>query len=104
MLTEPELQRLVARIAEEVRPERIVVFGSYAKGAASTSSDLDILVVMDTNLPVPKRAALLRPVVDGYLIPIDLHVYTPEEVADLGRVEHSFMASALRYGRTVYGR
>lgn len=102
MLTEHEITILVTRIAERARPERIVVFGSYAKGTATVGSDLDLLVVKDTHLPMSQRADDLRPIVAMSLIPVDVHVYTPEEVEEYGKEEFSFLRTLLRTGRTLY--
>jgi predicted nucleotidyltransferase len=102
MLEPQEIENLVRRIAERAQPERILVFGSYAKGTARATSDLDILVVRDTDLPMAQRAADLTPICAGYLVPIDLHVYTPEEVREYAKEEHSFLHTVLQTGWTVY--
>jgi uncharacterized protein len=104
VLTTSEIEGIVARIAEHVHPERVVLFGSYATGAATATSDVDLLVVMDTPLPQLKRAGRLRPFVDGYLVPVDVHVYTPAEVGEGRAVRYSFLDTVVRYGRTLYER
>jgi len=104
VLTDAEIEALVHRLAVRARPHRIIVFGSYAKGTASATSDLDILVVRDTVLSMAQRATDLTPICDGYLVPIDLHVYTPEEVEEYGKEEYHFLNTVLRTGRVVYRR
>jgi len=62
--------------------ERAVVFGSWARGQADGFSDLDLAVVMDTDLPRPQRALALAKELDQALpVMVDLVVYTPEEFA-----------------------
>lgn len=102
MLSEREIDELVARIVDRVRPEKVIVFGSYAKGTAHVGSDLDLCVVAETSLPQACRADALRPLLGSYLVPVDVHVLTPEEVREYGKQEHSFVHSVLRSGRVVY--
>ena len=54
------VDQVVKKIAGEFDPEMIIIFGSVAKGEAGGRSDLDILVVMDTELPYYKRATEVR--------------------------------------------
>jgi predicted nucleotidyltransferase len=44
----PAVQEIIDRIVEGYDPERIIVFGSYARGDATPESDLDVLVIKDT--------------------------------------------------------
>lgn len=102
MLTDPEIDALVARVVDRIQPEKVMVFGSYAKGTAHVASDLDLCVILETSLPHARRADSLRPLLGGYLVPVDVHVYTPDEVREYGSVEHSFLHSVMRSGRVVY--
>src|SRR3954464_8450397 len=104
MLSSREISRVVALIVEALSPERVIVFGSYAKGKANARSDLDVLVVKDTPLPPVRRADGVRPLLARLLVPVDVHVYTPEEVEEYGRDAMSFVASVLRTGRVAYER
>ena len=45
------VRRVIDEIAERFRPERIVLFGSHAAGAADAGSDVDLLVIMETSQP-----------------------------------------------------
>jgi predicted nucleotidyltransferase len=64
---------------EAAGAERAIVFGSWARGEADGYSDLDHVVVLDTDLPRFERARLLGAVLDAAVIPVDLLVFTPEE-------------------------
>jgi predicted nucleotidyltransferase len=60
-LIAPETIYGVAKaIAENFHPEKIVLFGSYATGTATPDSDLDFLVVMNTDQPINKRSVPIR--------------------------------------------
>jgi predicted nucleotidyltransferase len=76
------LDELAARLRgplEAAGAERAIVFGSWARGEADGYSDLDLVVVLDTELPRFERATPLRAVLDAAEIPVDLLVFTPEE-------------------------
>ena len=45
MITEAQIQAVVARIVEGYRPDRIILFGSYAYGTPTEDSDLDLLIL-----------------------------------------------------------
>lgn len=102
MLGEQEIQTLVDRLVARARPRRVIVFGSYAKGTAGPRSDLDILVERETDLPMPQRATDLSPICAGYLVPIDLHVYTPEEVGEYSKEQYHFLQTVMTTGRVMY--
>jgi uncharacterized protein len=102
MLTETEINELVRRIVDRTRPHRVIIFGSYAKGTATIHSDLDVFVVQETELPMARRADDLAPLLSSALIPVDVHIYTPEEVAEYGRDPFSFVNNVLRWGTTVF--
>ena len=77
-----EMRRRTAPILREAGVKRAIVFGSWARGEADGFSDLDLAVVMDTDLPRPKRAlALTRKLDEALPVVVDLLVYTPDEFA-----------------------
>lgn len=102
MLTVPEIDSLIQRIVGVCNPEKIILFGSHAKGTATLTSDLDLLIVKETILPMKRRADDLASIVSGSLIPIDIHVYTPEEVEEFGKEPYTFVHSVLKTGRVLY--
>ena len=104
MLTLIEIENLVRRIVARIQPQKVIIFGSYAKGTATLKSDLDILVVKETEMPMANRADDLKPMLFHSLTPIDVHVYTPDEVEEYGKEEFSFVNSILKSGKTIYER
>lgn len=96
------LQELVKRIVESVNPEKIILFGSYAYGEPHEESDLDILVVMDSDLPRYKRSVPIYQALAGLLIPKDVLVYTPEEIEAWKDVPQAFITTILKKGRVIY--
>ena len=104
MLTEAEIGGLVNRIVARTDPEKVILFGSHAKGTAGATSDLDLLIVQRTDLPVAHRMDDIRPLLAMFLVRVDVHVYTPEEFEDHSSDRMSFISSVLKTGRTVYDR
>lgn len=102
MLTEKEIAKLIDRIVTRIQPQKIIIFGSYAKEKATIKSDLDILVIKETELPMANRADDLKPILSNSLIPVDVHIYTPEEVEEYGKEQFSFINSILKTGRLIY--
>jgi predicted nucleotidyltransferase len=56
LATRPEIEALVADIAARFEPERVVLFGSYARGEPGPDSDVELLVIMPTALTPIKQA------------------------------------------------
>lgn len=102
MLTQNEIDKLVRRIVARIKPLKVIIFGSYAKGTATITSDLDVFVVKETTLPMAVRADDLQPMLSQTLIPVDVHIYTPEEVEEYGKKPLSFVNSVLRSGKPVF--
>ena len=74
-----EIQSFAARIAGKFRPEKVVLFGSYAEGTATPDSDVDVLVVMYTDKkPFWQSVEILQAVERDF--PVDLIVKTPQDV------------------------
>ncbi len=102
MLTPPEIDHLIHRIVGQMQPRAVIVFGSYAKGTATFKSDLDLLIIKETTLPMAHRADELAPLLTGFRVNVDVHVYTPEEAAVYGQEPFSFVESILKSGRVAF--
>lgn len=96
-----ELTEILTRIVD-ADTERVLLFGSTARGAVGTTSDLDLLVVRrDTRPPAARMDDLYRRAQPR--VALDLLVFTPEEL-ELARQESSFLRTALREGLVLYER
>jgi predicted nucleotidyltransferase len=82
-------------------PQRIILFGSVARGDADADSDLDVLVIKDTTDPFVHRLEAM-----AKLCPLGVHadilVYTPHELRRMVDDGNPFILQALQEGRTVY--
>jgi predicted nucleotidyltransferase len=96
---EESLDRLVQVLSAMPEVERIIIFGSYARGRRDLLTDLDILVVMCTDLPPLERSKLLY---QTLALPVDLDLlcYTPEELE--AAKESPFLKAILKEGIVLY--
>jgi uncharacterized protein len=99
-----QIAQLTARIVEAERPEKIILFGSYAKGTATESSDIDLLVISRSTLPRRDREVRLTRELFGSGVPYDLLMLTPEEVEERLRRKGPFIQEILSTGQIVYQR
>jgi len=98
------LRQIVERILSAGSPQRIVLFGSRARGTARPDSDLDLLIIEESALPRYKRPARYLRALLGLFPAKDVVVWTPQEVQAWQQVSNSFIAAALREGQTLYER
>jgi predicted nucleotidyltransferase len=98
------IEEIVRRILRCVEPEKIILFGSYAYGEPREGSDLDILVVMESDLPRYKRSIPIYRALAGLLIPKDIIVYTPDEIEAWSEVDQAFITTVAKKGRVVYAK
>jgi hypothetical protein len=97
------LQTPVARLVRALAPERIVLFGSYAKGTPRRGSDVDLLVVCAAATEPWARRRARQLVAPGFP-PIDLVLCTPEEAQRAAEQRSPFLQSILENGVTVFRR
>jgi len=88
-------------IAREFRPERIVLFGSYAYGKPRTDSDIDVLVIMSfKGKSVHKALEIINKIQPKFSV--DLLVRSPDEVKWRIANNDCFMSEIVEQGRTLY--
>ncbi len=102
--TDQLLQEMVSRIREAVEPERIVLFGSRARGTERADSDFDLLVIKESDEPRYRRSAPLYTKLADLPAEVEIVVYTPEEVREWSNVPQAFVSTALREGKVLYER
>ena len=101
-VTDELLREVVRRLLTVGSPSKIILFGSHARGDAHPQSDLDLLVIEESNRPAYQRSLpYARALADVYPAK-DVVVWTPGEVADWANVANFFVTTAVREGRVLY--
>jgi len=95
---------IVQAIIENFEPEKILLFGSYGSGKPTPDSDLDLLVIMESDLPRYKRAVPIRMLFRPMPCAMDILIYTPAEVAKWKGTVNHIITEAFRSGKVVYER
>lgn len=103
-MDDPVLAEIVRRIVEAVDPDKVVLFGSRARGQAEPGSDYDIVIIAPSDRPPGRRAGRLYLDLGDLHVPKDVLWWTPEEAAEWRNVRSHFITTALREGRVVYER
>ncbi|MBQ8179523.1 MAG: nucleotidyltransferase domain-containing protein [Candidatus Methanomethylophilaceae archaeon] len=98
------VDRTVERIVGLFSPETIIVHGPVAKGVADEHSDLNLLVVMDTDLPFFRRPPVLYRELRGIGLSMDIRVMTPDEFDYVKDDPNTYTHMIVRTGRVVYRR
>ena len=104
MVTCEMLKEIAGRIVRQFDPEKIILFGSYALGAASEDSDVDLLIVAKTELEPKERFPAVSRLLANYPVAFDIVVSTPEEYQRRRRVVNHIVYFADKYGKVIYER
>ena len=91
-------------MAMAANAERVILFGSYARGDATEHSDVDLMVIAKNDLPRFKRSRELYSLFRPHPFPMDIIVYTPQEFEKWKKSKVSFVSTVLREGKTLYVR
>jgi len=98
------LREVRDRIVQSFSPMRIVLFGSYASGIPDQDSDLDLLVVMESNESPIKRAVRVSKIFRDRKLPMDIIVRTPREIKSRLDIGDFFIKEILEKGKILYER
>ena len=104
MITQNQINEVVQRIAVGYDPDKILLFGSYALNSANENSDLDIIVIKNSNQPIHKRIYEVKMLLLDITYPVDIIVYTSHEIDNDKNRKFSFIYNVLKTSKVVYER
>jgi predicted nucleotidyltransferase len=99
-----KIREMVRRIVKGFDPEKIILFGSHARGDAGPDSDADLLVVMNVRGSKRETAVQIDMALFDVGMPKDVIVVTPEEVRRFRDIVGTIIYPALREGEVLYER
>ena len=99
---EKELHRIVATLIEKYKPEKIILFGSLATGRIHEWSDIDLLIVKESEKRPLDRGTDVIAMLNYPRIAMDIFIYTPQELEYLMRHGSQFTEEILEQGKVLY--
>ena len=104
MSVQGKIDEMVRRIVAQFAPDKIVLFGSYARGQAGPDSDVDLLVIKPVTGSRRAERVAIRAALRGMGVAKDIVLATPEEVEDSRGMAGTLVRPALREGKVLYER
>ncbi len=98
------LKKITEKIVKEFKPEKIILFGSYAWGKPGPDSDVDLFIIKKTDKPRLERQREVSRLLIDREVPIDILVFTPQETEKRKKMGDSFILDILRSGKLVYAK
>ncbi|MBN2684297.1 MAG: nucleotidyltransferase domain-containing protein [Pontiellaceae bacterium] len=95
------IENCAQQVANMFRPEKIILFGSYAYGKPTENSDIDLLVVMNHTGSAVQQAAQIRTSIQTS-VPMDVLVRSPEKVQERLRLGDPFLKTIFEKGEMLY--
>ena len=101
--TSATLDEIVGKIANAFNPEKIIIFGSHAYGRPIENSDIDILVIMESNKREIERMVAVNKLLRDYYKKIDLNILvkTPAEVKHRLEIGDPFIGEIISKGKVL---
>ena len=99
---EEKIPAIKDKIVKEIKPEKIILFGSYAWGNPTEDSDVDLFIIKKSNQSRLARQMDLDRKMWGSGVPMDLLVYTPEEIDRRLKIDDPFILHILNNGKILY--
>lgn len=99
-----KIQEIVQKIVKEYKPEKIILFGSWAWGEPGPDSDVDLFVVKETKEQSLKRIEALDKIFSRREFPMDFLVYTPQQIKKRLEIGDFFVQEIINNGKILYDR
>ena len=99
-----KIDKMVRRIVKKFKPEKIILFGSYARGTPTTDSDVDLLIIMPVSGSKREKRIEIGVALHDIRIPKDIIVATPDEVERRKNLVGTIIRPALEEGKVLYAR
>ena len=98
----PSIDAVAERLVKEMRPRRVILFGSAARDDVTGDADLDLMVVLDEVADHHAEMVRAYEAIRDLRLPADILVFSQEEVDEWGDVVGHVINDALHEGRILY--
>ena len=98
------LEEMTRRVVEGFDPDKVILFGSHAWGSPRPDSDVDLFVVMQSDLRPAQRSAQVHMACRPRFLPMDVIVRTPAELAHRLDIGDPFVRRIMKEGKVLYER
>lgn len=109
MTTNPKVRKIIAKLVERIikgyKPKKVILFGSYAYGEPSEDSDIDLLIIKNTDKrPIDRWIEVKRLLRDNKrMLPVSPLVYTEKEIEERIAIRDFFVQEIFEKGELLYG-
>ena len=103
-ITEEKIREAIQRITHVIHPEKVILFGSFAYGQPTADSDVDLLVIMESEQSAHARSAQISEILYPRPFPVDIIVRTPQEIAERLSLGDCFFQEIMTKGKVLYER
>jgi len=100
--TDSQIKGIIEKIVQNYSPDKIWLFGSYSQNTQNESSDIDLMIIKDTNTRASKRPAEVQRLFEPYQFDLDILVYTPDEFENQKNKINSIAYFINREGKLIY--
>lgn len=99
--TRLEIKSIADTIAKKYKPQKIILFGSFAYGKPNKASDIDMLIIKETTKKRIDRIKEVLFMTDNN-VPFEPLIYTPKEIEDRISLKDYFIQTILNRGKVLY--
>lgn len=103
MVNKGKLEEIKEKIIKTVSPQKIILFGSYARGITDEDSDIDLIVIWETDLNPHKRNFFLSRLFPMRNFSLDIFAFTKKEMEMFKDVPGTMLYEAFHNGKVIYG-
>lgn len=101
---EKAVARIISYAVRVTDPERIILFGSRARGTHNLHSDVDLLVISAVDCRKTELELQISAYAKEVCLKADILIHTPADIEKAARARWSFLTSVMREGKVVYER
>lgn len=98
------LKDVTDKLIEYYKPDKIILYDSHATQIANEESDIDLLIIKDSEKRSIDRRIEVEKLLSDRVIPLDILIYTPKEMFYLFSIGSPFIEEILEKGRLIYGK